>query len=86
MVVPIVLLYKKMVLHSFVIKYVFAAAAAYALSVPFLKKSAQMNLGITFGREGSTRVDPFKPGNRRLHISAAFEGEPLKQDSLDVPV
>ena len=33
-----VYIYKKMVLYSCVIKYVFATAAASSLSAPFLKK------------------------------------------------
>ena len=79
MVVPIVLLYKKMVLHSFVIKYVFAAAAASALSAPFLKKCNAMNLGIRWAvKDPPKSEEKGKEGCiSRLHLK-----EPSKWDRL----
>ena len=60
-----------MVLHSFVIKHVFAVAAACALSAPFLKK----NPWDTLDCEESTQWIKFlQIREKRLHFSAAFDG------------
>ena len=56
----------------FVIKYVFAAVAAF--SAPFLTKIQRaMNLGIRWAVKDPAGGS-FKSWKRRLHFSAAFEG------------
>ena len=55
-----------MVLHSFVIKYVFAAAYRQEIH-------CAMNLGIRWAVKDPAGGS-FESGKRRLHFSAAFEG------------